>query len=249
MQVIERIHLQNRNEAAAAGEDGGEPVFLAPEKMSCPRGPLARERIMAFLSRQIVREPADLQLHLRRIELFRQQQRGDGVYGGLLDLFLVLRDKGRPLRQRLLNRFAGCLEPAQKAALARGVAGASPPPASRCSMLQDGRRGRRLLVIRQQGSRAAPARDASRDVIEDARDLIDSGQVGAATVLLKKALLVNPRREDVGRELMLIYRHSRNREAVARLLQGTRGLPLAERGQWESLLAELTDANARAGAC
>lgn len=235
MQIIERLDSHNNTGLNELTPELLEPVFLSNKILGGLSRSKSAEKIIDFMAQQIALNPANLQLHLNRIHFYSQQNNHEGVYGALLDLFTVLKEKGLPLRQRLLGKYYAQLKPEQASVLSVWLSGkmnkSSIIPHVKESILSDGRTGTLRLLTKQK----PVSEQANRDVVEDARDLINSGQVGEATVLLKKALLTNPRREDVGLELMIIYRHSRNYQAVEKILQSTKSLPLALRSQWQEL--------------
>jgi len=235
MQIIEKLNSHNNAGLDDLATEMLEPVFLSNKILAGLSKSKSAEKIIDFMAQQIVLNPANLQLHLNRIHFYSQQNNHEGVYGALLDLFSVLKEKGLPLRKRLLKKHSVQLKPEQGSILSKWLSGKMNKngiiPHVKESILNDGRTGTLRLLIKQKSA----SEQVNRDVVEDARDLINSGQVGEATVLLKKALLVNPRREDIGLELMIIYRHSRNYQAVEKILQSTKDLPLALRPRWEEL--------------
>lgn len=235
MQIIEKIDSHNNTAVTILNPALVEPVFLSDTMLAAFLKSKSADTIINFMAQKIARSPTDLQLHLKRIDFCSQQDNHSGIYGALLDLFTVLQEKGRPLRKRLLQKYSAQLESEQRSILYECLSGKPDNerviPFSKESMLSDGRTGTLKLLSKQKlVNRIQP-----RDVVEDARELINFGQVGKATVLLKKALLVNPEREDIGRELMIIYHHSHNYSAVEKILQSTKRLPLALRAQWNEL--------------
>jgi len=243
MQIIEQF--DNHTKAGSGTGSGAgfselnsgllEPAFLSSDALIKLSKGRSAKKVIDFMAQQIARSPADLQLHLKRIQVCSQEHGAEGLYGALLDLFVVLQEKGLPLRKRLLEKFHGRLNPAHYLALAQCLE--TPPnklehiPPAENSMLSDGRSGVTELLIKQE----AESNSETRDPVEDARDLINSGQITKAQTLLEKILLVNPQRQDVSEELMIIYRHSRNHRAVEKVLQCTKNLSLALRNEWESL--------------
>ncbi len=233
MQIIEKRNSHNDAGMNELAPELFEPVFLSNKILAGLSKSKSAEKIIDFMAQQIALNPADLQLHLNRIHFYSEQNNHAGVYGALLDLFSVLKEKGLPLRKRLLQKYSVQLKPEQRSILSAWLSGKMNKaiPHVKESVFNDGRTGTLRLLIKQKPE----SKRVNRDVVEDARDLINSGQVGEATVLLKKALLVNPQREDIGLELMLIYRHSRNYQAIEKILQSTKDLPLALRSQWQEL--------------
>ncbi len=237
MNIVKRIDEHSDAEFQHINLALLEPVFLFGNTLLSLANIKSTEKFVDFMAQQTVRNPADLQHHLNRIDLYLQRENTEGLYGALMDLFIVLQDKGQPLRKRMLKKYYTQLDPEHRSILSARLAGKISEddqiPFVKESMLSNGRTGMIRLLVKQSHVRDVKNRDA----VEDARDLIDSGQVGKAQVLLKKVLLINPQREDVGQELMTIYRHSHNYQAVKKILQSTKNLPLALRPQWEDLAA------------
>ncbi len=240
-QIIEKPAQKMTPELAAHDLELLEPAFLSDQMLAEFSKSKSAEKIIDFMAQQIVRNPTNLQFHLKRINFNSKENNHQGIYAALLDLFFVLKKNGLPLRKRLLQKYHKQLEPEHRRILIsflsakryeKGII-----PQVKESRLNNGRTGTCEILLKQTRHRDAEV----RDVVADARDLIDSGQIGAATVLLKKALLVNPEREDISQELIIIYRHSRNLHAVQSLLQCTRHLSLALQSQWDELVLWLKE--------
>jgi hypothetical protein len=61
---------------------------------------------MHFLGSSVVRKPADLVSHMRRVWLFHDIGDAEGATGAAVDLFIAVQDKGTALRQRVLRILA-----------------------------------------------------------------------------------------------------------------------------------------------
>ncbi len=104
-----------------ARPDWQDMGLVAPSLLPPPRRllrhfttPGLEKPYLHFLEHRIQRDPRDLLSHVRRV--MSEHARGDaeGTHGALLDLFLVLGQRGRPLRQRLLDLVSGCLTKEQR---------------------------------------------------------------------------------------------------------------------------------------
>jgi len=105
MQIIERLDRHNNADIFELAPEQLEPVFLSNKILAGLSKSKSAEKIIDFMAQQIVRNPTDLQLHLNRIHFYSQQNNHEGVYGALLDLYSVLKEKGLPLRKRLLPKI------------------------------------------------------------------------------------------------------------------------------------------------
>jgi len=174
--------------------------------------PAGTENTGAFLAHQVARSPQDLRAHVQRILLHVRQRNPDETFGALIDLFVVLGAQGQPLRQRMLASAAPILHEDHARILRRtladtGLGTAHLPrfPVTPASVLTTGARGSAALV-----ERIAPAEPTSGDTVEEARSHLEYGQVEEARALLEQAVLNEPRRRELHRELLEIYRSTRN---------------------------------------
>lgn len=62
-----------------------------------------------FFASRSARTPGNLLNHVQRINHQILKKSPEGVYGAILDLFIVLRDRGRPLRERMLSQSRSLL--------------------------------------------------------------------------------------------------------------------------------------------
>gem|GEM_PF-993872 len=188
-----------------------------------------------FLSYQITHNPRDLLRHVQRIRMQCRRTDADAIYGAMLDLFIVLGTKGLPLRRRLLKRAGGLMRGDQRkvliAGLRRGIRATYPVPPSVHSRLSAGLSGTVQLVEQRQ---ASCGRQTLDPVIE-ARELLDCGQIDTARRLLEQSLQQAPQRAELSRELLAIYRHTRNHRDFQRLYTQRLDLPMAARDAWEAL--------------
>ncbi|WP_284189941.1 hypothetical protein [Zoogloea oryzae] len=85
----------------------------------------------------LARQPDDLTSHTRRILIAWQLGDGDATYGALVDLFIVLAERGVGLKSAMLSQTALQLDPPQRRFLASHLASGVradenvQPPASR----------------------------------------------------------------------------------------------------------------------
>jgi len=209
-----------------------EPEFIS-RKLWLERPPVEEGVVFAdYLAHRVSRNANDLISHVQRVILVRQQRDQDASYGALLDLFIALGDKGLRLRRRLLATCGTLLSNEQRQALkkglAKGVLSSDPLPPSRFSRLSNTVDGE-VLVER----RADLDTGDQYGALEEARDLIDSGQIDTARQLLEAAFAAAPNDGALEEELLNLYRHTKNHEdfAAMRMRQDDASLG----GAWDEL--------------
>ncbi len=191
--------------------------------------------VVSHLAHKISRCPSDLMSHVQRIALCHEVGDSELIYGAVLDLFIALGNAGVSLRTRVLQKVVDLLTPEQldvlQKGLISGIRSGDRLPSSRYSRLSGGVTGSTSLVDSFDGISRAEF-----EMIDEARDLIDSGHIELAQKLLEDALLGERNREDVSRELLGIYRHTRHKEALFSMREklGDEYFALAE--EWEELI-------------
>jgi hypothetical protein len=170
------------------------------------------DRWAAHLAHRSAREPGNLLNHVRRIYLHMARSQADALYGAMLDLYLVLGDKGGSLRGRLL-RDARKLLPRERYDLflthyKHGLQRNQPLPASRHSVLGNFFSGR-MTLVKQQLSLKEPVWQRV-DPLEQAREELTYGDVAAAQQILEDAVLRLPHRAELHMELLELYTHTRS---------------------------------------
>ncbi len=191
-------------------------------------------RAFEYLTHVVSKTPQDLSAHLRRISAAHRMKCDEVLYGSLLDLFIVLDKRGFSLRQRLLNRFEPSLRPEQQACMRQsllfGAQAAKSIPHCYSSVFNKGLVGNPQLVVKT-GRQA----DADFDIFDELHDLIDSGFLEEARQILERAVMQKPDNEALNRELLELYRYTKNRDAFFATYERLQGLPLALKDQWQRL--------------
>jgi len=198
------------------------------------------------LSHRVSRTPHDLKVHLHRIIASYYSSQLEFLYGSLLDLFIILDKKGFLLRQRLFNKCAAVLPDQQstvlKQALMLGAAKLEFLPHSSCSRFNKGVVGRTNLVIK---TGELPQHQFS--VLDEARDLIDSGLIDDARMILEQAITQQPDDEHVSRELLGLYRYTKNTNAFATIYAQLSSQSLALADEWQALAEMFLEKEGAAG--
>jgi len=186
----------------------GGPLALSP---ACPAQDAWRH-----LTSSICRNPKDLEAHVRRVLLAVRAPLPDRLFGAMLDLYLILGPSGRHLRESMLDQASPQLDPEDqhflRHYLAEGLSRDVQLPAALGSVLDPAAIGSVRLVEKQK------AVVAETSALDQAVQLLDDGDLDGARQLLESALLADPTDEAVAKELLLIYRHSRDDAAQAAML-------------------------------
>ncbi|MCG8426238.1 MAG: hypothetical protein MI754_02630 [Chromatiales bacterium] len=189
--------------------------------------------VQAYLTHEIVRSPKNLRLHVQRINLYRRGKNTSGVYGALLDLFIVLGNRGDDLRKRMLNVSKSILAEEHIAVLsnkiAEGLDFKTAVPASPYSILSKGVSGTSDLVEKMSLNSGA-----ERDPIEEAHEHIEYGQLEEASEVLGRSVLLTPSREEIHKELLEIYRRTEATEAYWKTKGALDDMDNPQRALWES---------------
>ncbi len=104
----------------------------------------------SFLAARSARTPKNLLNQVQRIMHHIQQKNSEGVYGALVDLYIVLENHGRPLRERMLKYARPLLKEVQYEGLNQllneDASALDTLPPANCSILSRGFSGTFRLV-------------------------------------------------------------------------------------------------------
>lgn len=197
------------------------------------------EIIADYLDHQVSKKPFDLTSHLQRFSLHRYHKHPEKTYAALLDLFIVLGNKGLPLRQRLLCQASRVIAREHyhflSATLPDVFSVTCDTPLHHLSVLSMGRMLEKEIV-QQVCSADVPNNETPLQI---AQDLLNSGQIRQAQEILESALLVTPDHHDTSYELLQIYHHTQDRESCIQMLKKLSAEKLAAREQWVDLIITL----------
>lgn len=204
-------------------------------------------KVLDFLAHRVSNNPKDLLAHVQRVVAHSHAGTPESLYGALLDLFIALDSKGYELRKRLLMKCAPFFNREQRQALTRGlesgVKATDRLPLTPTSLLKYPWSGNTRLVERVDGHAVV----VNFDALDEARDLIDSGFLDEARMLLEELLLTQPECEETNKELLDLYRYTRNKKAFFAARQRLEGLPLALADIWEELANKFMSTEERVG--
>ncbi len=221
---------------------GVEPAFILDRwhRLSAPKL-LDRDRLVSHFAHQVARTPSDLLTHTRRILYHIAKNDSSGVHGALLDLYLVLGDKGYELRRRMYHKSRLFFSSEQKEHFVfcqrSGIDRSHPLPASADSVLGDFFNGTGLLVSRR--SKTFPVQPLS--LLQEAQRLLEGDQFDDARKLLEEGVLANPMGDELNKVLLEIYYHTRNKQAFMEMWLQLGGVTTAIPDQWKKLAGFFTD--------
>lgn len=204
-------------------------------------------KALEFLAHRVSNNHKDLLAHLQRVAANFYAGTPETLYGAMLDLFIVLDNKGLELRRRLFMRCAPLLGKEQRLALSKGLESGLKAgdrvPLTPASLLKLPNRGSLFLVERLEGHVVSK----NFDPLDEARDLIDSGFIDEARMMLEELLSTRPDCEETNKELLDLYKYTKNREAFFAARQRLAGLPLALSENWEELAEKFMTTEERVG--
>ncbi len=241
MNVVRRVVRQS--DSASAGDPVGGVGVQDVEASLLPRSRrLARrfalrgmdQRYLIHLEHCIERNPRNLRAHAERVLMHRDRGDAVAVNGALVDLFVVLGENGRALRDRLLESVKDLLADADysflRARLENGLGRSDVSNSAARSCLSHQVAGTTRIVRKRHAS--APR---STSLVELARESIANGDDDAALDLLEGALQDDPGRADVCRELLALYESGDYRERFFAAYASYIGRGLATPRRWRRL--------------
>ncbi len=158
---------------------------------------------------RVSRTPKYLQGHLERIYYCYQNRLDEALYGGLVDLLIVLGQEGKALGKRMLSGTESRLTPAQsqtlQGLLQNTVSVRDLLPITRYSVFIRGLVADRVLVALTDKGAAM-----DQDPLTLAEEYIKYNLFDEATRTLEHAILSAPARVDLHEALAELYKNTRN---------------------------------------
>ena len=214
--IIKAEHVEEHQEASAYPV---EPAFRIPgyRGLWLDTRKWHRQAASFFVSRS-ARTPTDLRNHVQRINHEIRRKNPDGVYGAILDLFIILKDRGHPLRARMLKNARHLLKhewfEQLSQRLDKGLTELDAMPLSHSSILSKGYAKSLKLVEKID---AEPVHHW--DALQEARSHLEYDQVDQARCVLEAAVLKGSIRLDIHEDLLEIYKHTRDRSNFLKIQQ------------------------------
>ncbi len=211
-----------------------EPSLLPQSSQLLPVFPTVEggNRFSTYLIKKVRRNPRDLRAHVQRTLLYLSMGDSDAIYAALIDLFLILGNRGLHIRKNLLRQALPSLKEKQVrfllVHLSRGLDSNISLPKNTVSSLSIGRSGLTQIVRRT----ASDSGDSDASPLEQAVEILKQNDWLTAMVILENALHHDPGDEAVCRELLSLYRQQQTREAFYKTYMGLIGRSLALPELW-----------------
>jgi len=215
-----------------------EPVFSIKRTFSSAS--VEESNVEAdYLAHQITRTPSDLRSHTQRIFHFIDQKENKALYSALVDLFLVLGNKGTSLRKRMLITAHTLLSDDEfdslKQSLSRGLSSEINIPMAQQSLLTKGIQSNILPFIQKVKS---DDKNQIINPIDEARSYMEYGQLDEAITTLKNAILANPRQLALHNDLLEILHKTDDKESFISFYEQLLSNKITLPPLWEKMAEE-----------
>jgi hypothetical protein len=211
-----------------------EPSLLPQPNQLLPSFPITdwSNTFSQYLVKRVRRNPRDLRAHVQRTLLCLSKHDSDAIYAALIDLFLILGNRGFRIRTNLLKKALPFLQTNQFQFLVKhlksGLNTNEPLPPNTYSSLSRGYCGTTYIVRRKTKNSDQP--DANP--LEQAKERYRQNDWLSAIVILENALYHDPGDDAVCNELLLLYKQQNTRDAFYRTYTGLFGRSLALPEMW-----------------
>ena len=197
------------------------------------------ELALRHLSGKVTRNKHDLYSMVKKIYLLKAIQDQDRLASAVFDLFICLGNKGKALQKRILHSVREHLDASQQKVIAQATAtnpSRLPDSILQTSLLHQGTWGNTDIISKDNQQTSVVSNQLP---VEEAKDMLNQGDILGATDILENALLLNPQDEDISNELYLIYKHTHDHIAIKRMLEQLKDQNIAYITQWEELSQQL----------
>ncbi len=169
--------------------------------------------LLEHLVFQISRKPDNLLPHIQRIYHCFQENLTEQLYAALLDFFIILQNRGKTLRLRMLRGSMSRLSKQHNALLLAYLDKQTALPGNSFSVLHSGRVGNTDFI---KVADLPSARD--HDPLQLARDFINYSQLAEAKDVLERAILEQPQNSTLSGLLLELYRSTQDISGWRRMM-------------------------------
>jgi hypothetical protein len=211
-----------------------EPSLLPQTSQLLPSFPILdwSNTFSQYLVKRVRRNPRDLRAHVQRTLLYLSKRDTDAIYAALIDLFLILGNRGSHIRNNLLRQAKPFLQIEQyhflMTHMESGLDADKPLPLNTISSLSRGHSGTTHIVSRK----TSDSRHSDSRPYEQAMERIRQKDWLTAMLILENALYHDPGDEAVCRELLTLYKQQHARDAFYRTYTAHFGRCLALPELW-----------------
>ena len=211
------------------------PVLYSPSDSSS-------KNFIDNLEYRVSREPQDLRSHILRITHYMRLRHEAGVYGALVDLFIVLGQNGVSIRQRMLGQAKSFLSHKRflffNSIIQRGIRDSDPVPDVQTAVLSKGYTGKKVFIIENAHRSCKDLSDPRQEAI----DCLIHGKVNEARKILEHAVLQEPWREDLQIDLLEIYWATRDLSACQSMYARLADEFIPDHHAWVEVVERISDA-------
>ncbi|MGZ5044389.1 MAG: hypothetical protein ACXV8P_06305 [Methylobacter sp.] len=161
--------------------------------------------LLECLLYQIACNPRNLIAHTQRIFFCYRENLPAQLTAALVDLMIVLGERGASLKQRMLIGAKNKLDVEQWLLLQDISQSGKPPPVVPFALLATG-----IVGVTQLVKQSAAAQSNGPDALSLARDYINYCQLDEAKTVLELAILKNIDTDELQHELLMLYRSTRD---------------------------------------
>jgi hypothetical protein len=185
-----------------------------------------------YLAKRVKRNPRDLRAHVQRTLLYLSRRDSEAIYAALIDLFLILGNRGSHIRNNLLRQAMPFLQKEHYRFLMThmesGLDANEPLPPNTYSSLSIGHMGTTHIV----NQKTTDSSHSGARPIEQAMERLRQHDWLTAMLILENALQHDPGDAAVCRKLLSLYKQQHAREAFFRTYTGLFGRCLALAELW-----------------
>jgi len=184
-------------------------VLARPSKLNLTK----HSDLLECLLYQIASNPKNLIAHTQRIFFCYRENLPVQLTAALLDLMIVLGERGASLKRRMLAGAKNKLDAEQWLLLQAYSQSGKPPPAVPFALLTTG-----IVGVTQLVKQSAAAPSNAPDALSLARDYINYCQLDEAKTVLESAILKNIDTDDLQHELLMLYRSTHDAASYWRMV-------------------------------
>lgn len=172
-------------------------VLARPSKLNLTK----HSDLLECLLYQIACNPKNLMAHIQRIFFCYRENLPVQLTAALVDLMIVLGERGASLKHRMLIGAKNKLDVEQWQLLQDASQSGKPLPAVPFALLTTG-----IVGVTQLVKQSAAAQSNGPDALSLARDYINYCQLDEAKTVLESAILKNIDTDELQHELLMLYR-------------------------------------------
>lgn len=178
---------------------------------------------------RVSRKPTDLTAHVRRIYFCYQNAQVEPLYAALLDLLIILDNRGRDLTRRLILGSRSVLNAEQFSNLYSFRGETGQVRENRFCLFTKGLTGSAHLV------EVVRKVQVQHDYLGLARDFIEFSQLDEAIAILEQGLEATPSRQDLQTLLLELYQSTQCRERFQKFHERIRASGAPLNNGWQTL--------------